>query len=53
MSYWIIAELQNWFGHPELRLRTNVEEYSRDSYENVLFRYHLLDSWVDYYLTLI
>eukprot|EP01060_Flectonema_neradi_P003250 TRINITY_DN12082_c0_g1_i1.p1 TRINITY_DN12082_c0_g1~~TRINITY_DN12082_c0_g1_i1.p1 ORF type:complete len:280 (+),score=30.52 TRINITY_DN12082_c0_g1_i1:114-842(+) len=36
-SYWVAAEAKNWWGHPEVKNRTVVEEFARDSMENVLF----------------
>lgn len=36
-GYWLIAEHFDWFDHPELRARTTTEEFSRDSFENLLF----------------
>lgn len=37
LSYWLAAEHLNWFGHPELRLRAHLEDFARDSFENLLF----------------
>jgi hypothetical protein len=36
-GYFDIAEKLGWFGHPEVRARTLLEEFSRDSLENLLF----------------
>lgn len=36
-GYAMLAEQQDWFGHPEVRTRTLTEERSRDSFENLLF----------------
>ncbi len=37
LSYYSIADHLGWFGHPEVRSRTITEEFSRDSYENLLY----------------
>ena len=36
-SYWVAAEAKNWWGHPEVKNRTVIEEFARDSMENVMF----------------
>lgn len=36
-GYFDVAEKLHWFGHPEVRTRTLLEEFSRDSFENLLF----------------
>jgi hypothetical protein len=36
-SYYWIADHLGWFGHPEVRERAITEEFSRDSYENLLY----------------
>lgn len=36
-SYYWIADHFDWFGHPEVRQRAITEEFSRDSYENLLY----------------
>lgn len=36
-SYFWIADHLGWFGHPEVRARAITEEFSRDSYENLLY----------------
>jgi len=36
-SYYLIAETLGWFGHPEVQHRAITEEFSRDSYENLLY----------------
>lgn len=36
-SYWYAAEIHGWWGFPEVRERAVVEEFARDSYENLLF----------------
>ncbi len=36
-GYWLIAEHFNWFGHPEVRRRASTEEFSLDSFLNVLY----------------
>lgn len=36
-SYWFLAEQSGWWGKPEIRDRTTTEEFSRDSFENLLF----------------
>ena len=36
-SYFWIADHLNWFGYPEVRARAITEEFSRDSYENLLY----------------
>jgi hypothetical protein len=36
-SYWAVAEAKGWFGHAGVRERTITEEFSRDSYENLLY----------------
>ena len=37
-SYWGVAEHFNWFGNAEqVRPRTVIEDYARDSFENLLF----------------
>lgn len=45
VSYYNIAELENWFGFVNVKERTFLEEYARDSFENLLFsicRYYQL-----------
>jgi hypothetical protein len=37
LSYWLVAEYFDWFGHPEVRARAFVEDFARDSFENLLF----------------
>jgi hypothetical protein len=45
-SYWLAAEGMDWFGHSDsVPLRAHVEEFARDSLENLLFsicRFHQL-----------
>ncbi len=36
-GYWLVADYFNWFGHPEVKPRTSTEEFSMDSFENILF----------------
>lgn len=36
-SYWLVSNGQAWFGTPAVRAVAFVEEYARDSMENVLF----------------
>jgi hypothetical protein len=36
-GYWGLAEQFAWWGHPEVRGRAILEDFSRDSFENVLF----------------
>jgi hypothetical protein len=36
-GYWRVAEHLEWFSHPEVRPRAITEEFSRDSFENLLF----------------
>ncbi|MCC6586490.1 MAG: hypothetical protein IT168_07205 [Bryobacterales bacterium] len=43
LSYYYVAEHYGWFGNPEVAARTYLEEFSRDSYENLLLglcRFH-------------
>jgi hypothetical protein len=35
-SYWRVLEHLGWFGQPAARQRTTLEEFARDSFENVL-----------------
>lgn len=37
LSYWLAAEEHAWYGQPEVRLRAFVEDFARDSFENLLF----------------
>jgi hypothetical protein len=37
LSYWLVAEHYNWFGHPSVRARAYLEDFARDSFENLLF----------------
>jgi len=37
LSYWSVAEALDWFGFPYVRWRALTEEFSRDSFENLLF----------------
>ena len=37
LSYWLVAEHFGWFGHPEVRDRAYLEDFARDSFENLLF----------------
>mmetsp|Transcript_10589 Transcript_10589/g.22436 ORF Transcript_10589/g.22436 Transcript_10589/m.22436 type:complete len:342 (+) Transcript_10589:1454-2479(+) len=42
-NYWAIADALNWYGYQEVRSRALTEEFSRDSFENLLFsvcRFH-------------
>jgi hypothetical protein len=36
-SYWRVADRFSWFGSPSVRSRALTEEFSRDSFENLLF----------------
>jgi hypothetical protein len=36
-GYWLVAEHMEWFGQPEVRERSTTEEFSMDSFENLLF----------------
>lgn len=36
MSYYYVAEHYDWFGKPEVAARAHLEEFSRDSFENLL-----------------
>lgn len=36
-SYWYVAEAADWFGFAGVRERAITEEFSRDSYENMLY----------------
>lgn len=36
-GYWLIAEHHGWFGYPEVRDRSTTEEFSVDSFLNVLY----------------
>jgi hypothetical protein len=36
-GYWLIADHYDWFGDPEVRARATTEEFSCDSFENLLF----------------
>ncbi len=36
-GYWLIAEHFNWFGYPEVRERASTEEFSIDSFLNVIY----------------
>lgn len=36
-GYHQVAEILDWFGHPQVREQTLLEEFSRDSFENLLF----------------
>ncbi len=37
LSYWLAAEQCGWFGHSEVRPRAQIEDFARDSFENLLF----------------
>jgi hypothetical protein len=37
LSYWLVAEHYKWFGHPEVNERAYLEDFARDSFENLLF----------------
>jgi hypothetical protein len=37
LSYHFVAESFEWFGAPRVGLRTHLEEFARDSFENLLF----------------
>jgi hypothetical protein len=42
-GYWLVAEYLDWFGHSEVRERSTTEEFSMDSFQNLLFglgRFH-------------
>lgn len=36
-GYWLAAEYHGWFGAPEVRIRATTEEFSLDSFQNLLF----------------
>lgn len=36
-GYWLIADHLGWLGHPELRQRATTEEFSLDSFTNLLY----------------
>eukprot|EP00755_Sulcionema_specki_P012796 Sspe_Gene.52305::Locus_28988_Transcript_1_1_Confidence_1.000_Length_768::g.52305::m.52305 len=36
-SYWIAADVQDWFGYRDVMKRTFTEEFAKDSYENLIF----------------
>jgi hypothetical protein len=36
-GYWLIGDYSGWFGHREVRDRTATEEFSLDSFQNLLF----------------
>lgn len=36
-SYWLVADALHWFGKRDVMNRTHVEEFARDSHENLLF----------------
>jgi hypothetical protein len=36
-GYWLAAEHQAWFGNPEVRGRATTEEFSLDSFQNLLY----------------
>lgn len=36
-SYWLVADALDWFGKRDVMNRTHVEEFARDSHENLLF----------------
>lgn len=36
-GYWLVAEHSAWFGYPEVRSRATTEEFSLDSFQNLLF----------------
>jgi len=48
-SYYWIADRMGWFGHPEVRERTITEEFSRDSYENLLYSICRVREWAGSY----
>lgn len=37
LSYWQIADVQEWYGQESVKGRATTEEYARDSLENLLF----------------
>ncbi len=37
LSYWLIAEQAGWWGCAEVSARAHVEDFARDSFENLLF----------------
>jgi hypothetical protein len=36
-GYWLVAEHADWFGYPQVRERATTEEFSLDSFQNLLF----------------
>jgi len=36
-GYWLVAEHFGWFGHAEVRSRATTEEFSLDSFQNLLY----------------
>jgi len=36
-GYWLAAEYFDWFGHPQVRGRATTEEFSLDSFQNLLY----------------
>jgi hypothetical protein len=37
LSYWLVAEHYGWFGRETVRERAYLEDFARDSFENMLF----------------
>ena len=37
LSYWLVAEHFEWFGHRAVKQRAYLEDFARDSFENLLF----------------
>lgn len=37
MTYWLVADAEDWYGKETVRNRALAEEYARDSMENLLF----------------
>lgn len=55
-GYRRVAEHYGWWGHPQVAARTDIEEFSRDSFENLLFsicRFRQLTDRYPHHITLV
>lgn len=56
LSYWLVAEHFGWFGYEGVRERAYLEDFARDSFENLLFgicRYREVAGQLPEHVTLV
>jgi hypothetical protein len=56
LSYWLAADHLHWFGHSHVSSRAHLEDFARDSFENLLFgicRFRELTGHAPHHVTVI